>query len=109
MTPTTQFAAEGLFRQLQPAILSLIGIIVGILVLLWIIRSFVRRTRTIGVPADGAPPVQSFLNWGAGILITVAVFGFVWHLLAVLAVNRMPRAELDRSTIYEQMDSNIKR
>jgi cell division protein FtsX len=110
MTPTTQgFAWEGFFRALQGDIMSLVGGLLFVLAAWLMVRWLIGKARRDDLDtAHGRLPLTT-ANRVALIVAAVIVGGFVWRAISVTSVNRMPRADLDKSGVYQQMDSNIQK
>jgi len=48
------------------------------------------------------------VNWAAGVLFVLALIGFGLNAMTY-GTNAIPHTDLDKSSIYHDMDSNIKR
>jgi len=111
MTPTTQgFAWEGFFRALQGDFRSLVGWLLSVLAAWLVIRWLIGKARQNGwnTGRDEQFP-RTAANRVALIVTCVVAAGFVWRAVSVTSVNRMPRADLDKTGVYQQMDTNIQK
>ena len=104
MTSPTSLTMDGFIRGLQAELMVLVAIILGIIVVRGIILSVMRKTQSVGVTSS----VPRFVNWGTGIAFVLVLIGFGWN-AATYGTNAIPHSDLDKSSIYQQMDSNIKR
>jgi hypothetical protein len=91
----------GLARSLQPEIVELVGALLLILVIWLGIRSIIKRTAAAGAQVR----LRMWTNRGAGVLALVLIGGMMWHVIAVAAINRLPRQDVDGSPVYERMDA----
>lgn len=108
MTPTTDFAVEGILRQLQPSIMALLGTLFFIAVLVWLVRrSLAKAQAEGGSTVEEAASVRRNTNWVAWTGVILIVIGFVWNALGIVVANRIPRADLDGTAVYDQMQKNI--
>ena len=108
MTPTTDFAAQGLLQQLQPSIMTLFGALLTIAVVVWLIRrSFAKAQAEGGITKEEAVSIRRNTNWGVSTLVILILIVFAWHTVTTVAINRMPHSELDGSAVYDQMQKNI--
>ncbi|OGC87478.1 hypothetical protein A3B33_02405 [Candidatus Adlerbacteria bacterium RIFCSPLOWO2_01_FULL_54_16] len=108
MTPSTSLTLEGFLRGLQAQSMWLIGSIVFILVALWLIRSIIAKSVENGMSAKDAQTTRGFVNWAAGLITVLVLIGFAFN-AANYATNLIPRSGLDKSSIYQDMDSNIQK
>ena len=86
----------GFARSLQPEIVGLVGALLLILVIWLGIRSVIKRT---------AGPVaqvrlRGWTDRGAGVMALILIGGMTWHVIAVVAINRLPRQDVDGSPVY---------
>lgn len=109
MTPTVDgFAAKGLLLQLIPSAAGAIGTVVFVFVIYVIIRSFMKQAKaTEGMTEDEIKTSLTWLNWARNGIIALVFFGFGWHTIGVIAINRTPTVDLDGSAVYKQMENNI--
>lgn len=109
MTPSTSLTLGGFLQGLQAQTMGLIATIILILVARWVILSFVSKTQSVGgASAEDTGPVRSFVNWGAGIVLVLTLVGFGWS-AANYATNVIPHTDLDKSGVYQDMNSNIQK
>ena len=102
MTPTTSLSMEGFLRGMQGNIGALIGSMIAIAVVLLIVRWFMARS----LESDELPTARRWANRFAGLVAIVAIIGFVVN-AAWFTTNIISRSSLDRSSVNEQMNSNI--
>lgn len=108
MTPSTSLTLGGFLQGLQADLMGLIAALVIISVVIGVIHYFIRNAAKDSSDKELA---NDFLKWvdRIGLLVIVlTVIGFGIH-AAVYATNSIPRSDLDKSGVYEQMDSNIKK
>jgi cytochrome bd-type quinol oxidase subunit 2 len=106
MTPTTQvFAWDGFFRSLQGDFMSLAGLLVLIAVALLVGHWLLKWSLGNGVNDEEARAARLWAGRIATIVTLCAVGVVVWRAVSLASVNRMPRADLDRSEVYQQMKS----
>jgi hypothetical protein len=108
MTPRG-FAWEGFFRSLQGDLMSFVGSLVLVLVALVLVRWAIKKLRDDNGLA--ATKAQAARNWAGRIamaLALVAVAAVMWRAASFASINRTPRADIDRSGVYEQMDTLTK-
>jgi NADH:ubiquinone oxidoreductase subunit 6 (subunit J) len=96
----------GLVRSLQAEIIGLVGALLLILAIWLVVRSIIMRSAT-GVAAQAR--LRAWSNRGACVLALVIVGGMLWHVMTVVAVNRLPRQDVDGSPVYERMDAITKK
>jgi len=108
MTPTTEFATEGLLRQLMPSAVGTIAFIVFILVIMFIVSRVGARAKSKELaPGADVAETMDWVKWGGRLVILLALLGFGWNAVTVTTLNRAPRADLDGSAVYQQMQNNI--
>ena len=106
MTPTTEgFAWDGFFRSLQGDFMSLVGFLVLIAVALVIGHRVIAWSLGNGVNDREARAARLWATRVAAIVTMCAVGIVVWRAVSLAAVNRVPRADLNRSEVYQQMKS----
>lgn len=88
---------EGFIRSLQAEITTAIIC----LVLIWIAYAVLKR-----VAED--EKVKQYAKLGAKILVAVVLFFLFGRALIMGSTNRMPRQDVDKSGVYEQMKENTK-
>lgn len=96
----------GLVRSLQAEIMGLAGALLLILATWLVVRSIITRSAT-GAAAQAR--LRAWSNRGACVLALVIVGGMLWHVMTVVAVNRLPRQDVDGSPVYERMDAITKK
>jgi len=107
MTPSTTLTLEGFLRGLQAEIAALIGAVILILIVLLLARWLINQ-RAANRDVFDATSARSLANKIAGIVFLLVLVGFAVN-AATYASNVVPRSDLDGSSIYRDMDSNIKR
>ena len=107
MTPTVQgFAWEGFSRSLQGDLTSFVGFIIFVLVALLVVRWSTNRMQGVGgISEVDARMLRSVAGTVAKGLVLVAIVFVGWRAVSVASINRMPRADVDRSGVYEQMNT----
>lgn len=97
----------GLLRSLQGEIWILCGGIVVIIVALLLTLRLINNYEEDGGDRARASNARAF-TWGAaGVLTAIGIGLFVWHAVMVASVNRMPRSDIEKSSVYEQMDEHL--
>ena len=91
----------GLARSLQPEIVELVGALLLILVIWLGTRSVIKRNAA----AVAQVQLRMWTDRGACVLALVLIGGMMWHVIAVAAINRLPRQDVDGSPVYERMDA----
>jgi hypothetical protein len=91
----------GLARSLQPEIVGLVGALLLILVIWLGIRSVIKRT----APAVAQARLRTWTDRAASVLALVLIGGTLWHVIAVATINRLPRQDVDGSSVYQRMDA----
>jgi hypothetical protein len=91
----------GFARSLQPEIVGLVGALLLILVIWLGTRSVIKRNAA----AVAQVRLRMWTDRGACVLALVLIGGMMWHVIAVAAINRLPRQDVDRSPVYERMDA----
>ena len=106
MTPTTEgFAWDGFLRSLQGDFMSLAGFLILIAVALVIGHRMIGWSLGNGVNERDARTARLWAGRVAAIVTLCAVGVVVWRAVSLASVNRVPRADLDRSEVYQQMKS----
>jgi hypothetical protein len=95
----------GLLRSLQAEIMGLVGALLLILVIWLVVRSIVGR----GVAGVAQTRLRAWADRVASLLALVIVGGMLWHVITVATVNRLPRQDVDGSSVYERMDAITKK
>ncbi|PCI28480.1 hypothetical protein COB52_03615 [Candidatus Kaiserbacteria bacterium] len=107
MTPTTELTLEGFLRGLQSNITSLVGTFVFVLVMLFIVKWFIKKLlETEGLTPKEAVTARLWANSSFFLVIVLVLIGFSMNAVTY-ATNTIPRVGLDGSSIYEDMDANI--
>jgi hypothetical protein len=104
MTPSISLAPRGFLQGLQAEVMWLIAAIIAVVILLLLVRW------CIGKLADTQQKARSARRVANGVASVVALLVLVAFCLnaATYATNAIPRSGLDRSSIDEQMNFNIK-
>lgn len=106
---TTGFHWEGLLRALQGDIMAFIGLFFLLLLIVWSIGRVVNKLIETGnMTGDEA---KKIFKWRRGIFIffvLLAIIVLTLRAVVFISVNRIPRADVDKSSVYEQMNSNLK-
>ena len=106
MTPTTEgFAWDGFFRSLQGDFMSLAGFLILIAMALVIGHRVIKWSLANGVNDREARAARLWATRVAAIVTLCAVGVMVGRAVSLASVNRAPRADLDRSEVYQQMKS----
>ncbi|OGG76867.1 hypothetical protein A3B35_00225 [Candidatus Kaiserbacteria bacterium RIFCSPLOWO2_01_FULL_54_24] len=109
MTPSTSLTLGGFVQGLQANMMGLIGSLVAVLIILLIVRWFISKSLgEQGIEQGDANSTRRWANSIALIITIVVVVGFSWN-AANYATNVIPRTGLDRSSINQDMDANVKR
>jgi hypothetical protein len=85
--------------------MGLAGALLVILVVWLVVRSIIGR----GAAGITQTRLRAWADRGASLLALVIVGGMLWHVVTVATANRLPRQDVDRSPVYDRMDSIIKK
>jgi hypothetical protein len=96
---------EGFFRSLQGTFLAALIAIVVILIASWTVQKAFVEGNDESSLNDHAGFQKTLKFWTRRALLAVIIL-FVVHALVVGFTNRMPRNDMDRSGVYEQMNSH---
>jgi heme A synthase len=105
MTPSTDASFGGFLQGMQANMMSLIGTIIFILVV-WLLVRFIISKMTDN--EDDAASAKRFVNWTAAIVGLLGIVGFSMNAMT-FATNQIPHSDLDKSPVYDEMNSNIKK
>jgi len=109
MTPSTSLTLGGFLQGLHSNLLGLIGSLIAVLIILLIVRWFI--SKLLGeqsIEQSDANSIRSWTNSIAGVVALVVIAGFCIS-AANYATNVIPRTGLDRSSVNQDMNANIKR
>jgi hypothetical protein len=95
----------GFVRSLQTEIMGLVGALLLILVIWLVVRSVIGRGATGAAQAR----LRVWANRGASLIALIMVGGMLWHVITMAAVNRLPRQDVDGSSVYKRMDAITKK
>jgi len=104
MTPSTSLTLEGFLRGLHASSVGLISTIVVITVTWLFVRCLIGKNEAVWQTKEIATS-KIWCNRIAGGMILLTLISFALS-AANYAVNMIPRAGLDGSSIYQQMDAN---
>ena len=77
-----------------------------LILFIWLVaRSIIARS----VASVAQMRLRAWTDRSASLLALAIVGGMLWHVIAVAAVNRLPRQDVDGSPVYERMDTIIKK
>lgn len=93
---SNSFNLLGLLRSDQVYLEALIGFLALILVSYFIITKHSKL----------APEDMHFTRRIARLVALVGIIVYLWHFIGILFSNRVPREDIDRTTIYQQMNDN---
>lgn len=108
MTPSTALTLQGFLQGLQSNMMGLVGSLVAILVILFVSRWLIGRAHANGMNDNDARSVRGFANKVAALAAVLVLVGFAVS-AASYGTNAIPHSTLDRSTINDDMNANIKR
>ena len=109
MTPSTGLTLQGFLQGLHANMAGLVASIVAILVVLLVVRWFINKMANSSEMGDSeVATARGWANGIAGVLACIVLVGFAVN-AASYATNVIPRTGLDRSSINQDMDANIKR
>jgi hypothetical protein len=110
MTPTAiAFSWEGFFRSLQGDLLSFAGFLLFVFVASLVIRwAITKGQRDNAFDASQARAVRRWAGRTATALVLIGVVALIWRAALLASINDIPRADVDRSGVYEQMDALTK-
>jgi hypothetical protein len=110
MTFSTSLSFGGFLQGLQADLMSLIGSLICICLLWFIVRWVVRTSVADASKTETAQALQALqsVNKVMKFIILLTVLGFGVH-AATFATNAIPHTDLDKSSVYDQMNSNIKK
>lgn len=101
------FQLEGFLRSLQPQLggffLFLFSTLIVYLIVYLILRAFFIRSLISRSDQQNAVRV---LNWGVGIIIAILLISTAVTTISRMGANRLPRNDVDKSGVYEQMESH---
>ena len=101
------FHWEGFFRAMQGDITGVVAVIVCSITTLIVYRTFLKGSRLL----DDSVKARA-RKWSTILVcfvIAFALFCLGWKMVTVAASNRMPRSDVDKSGVYQQMDSASER
>lgn len=107
---TSGFNWEGFFRAFQGNLTSFVGFLILILVLWFIINLVTGRLQKAG--DIGAKAATIGRRWTSGVaMIALLVLAIItcWQAATMASINRMPRADVDKSGVYEAMKDNLRK
>jgi type II secretory pathway pseudopilin PulG len=96
----------GILRALQGEIGNMVALLVIIGVAYFLIRYLVSTVDRDEYCAE-KQGVRVAVTWIFGIIAAVAIIGFVATAVVRTAENRAPRAVVDQSSVYDQMNSHL--
>jgi hypothetical protein len=103
MTFTTEgMRWEGLFRALQSEITTTIAILILTTIAYLVARRAVAKTGA----SNTTKTIRSTINRVFVAVILIAIAALAWRIATFSAINRLPRADADKSSVYEQMKRN---
>lgn len=109
VTPSTSLTLQGFLQGLHGNMMWLIGSIIAIVVVLLIVRWLINKMTKDGEMNESeAATARNWANGIASVVTLVVIAGFAIN-AATYATNMIPRTGLDRSSINQDMDANIKR
>lgn len=92
---------EGFLRSLQANGLIFVGFLVALALAYLFARWFIKHQ----APDDEvAQTARVWTNFVTTSLVIVAVVVLSWRAFEMASINRMPRADVDRTGVYEQMN-----
>jgi hypothetical protein len=103
-------STEGMLRALQPDVMTFTATIGGAFLILLLARYIIGYSQSRGAFTQEIAQSQrktATALFGVVVLIATAFLG--WRFATFAAINRLPRADADKSGVYEQMQKNIKR
>lgn len=96
------FAWEGLFRALQASGMTYISGLIVVAVIFFLARWFIRRNA-----GDSTQQAHYWLNRGTVVVVLVMTLSLSWYVVSFVTANRLPRADIDRTRVYDQMNSHL--
>lgn len=97
------FNFEGFLRTLQPDIGGVLGSMLFMLIFWVIVSMVINRTRDDNPEAKSH---QRILNWGVAAVVIAILVLTIYGALGRMAANRIPRSDVDKSAVYERMESH---
>jgi p-aminobenzoyl-glutamate transporter AbgT len=98
---------EGLLRALQPDVMRFVGFILTTTILLFVAHRFITSSAQRGaIDQTTVRQQRKTANQLAGIVCLIAIAALAWRVMAFSAINRIPRADAEKSDVYEQMKKN---
>jgi len=97
---------EGFFRSLSSDFGTAIGSISVVIVAYCVALFFIRRGSSELLEKDNAPVVLRTMRRVLGVLVLLTVVVLFGRAASVAFANRMPRNDINKSPVYEQMDSH---
>jgi hypothetical protein len=92
---------SGLARSLQPEFMRFVGALLLIFVVWLGIRLVIKRTAA----AVAQVRLRTWTDRGACVLALILIGGLMWQVIAVVTINRLPRQDVDGSSVYQRMDA----
>ena len=105
MIPSTSLSLMGFFQGLQGELYTIIYTIISILVIRWIALIVVKKIQFDS--EEELTTSRNFINLFSGIILLISVVGFIVN-ATIFTTNVIPHSDLDKTSVYEQMNSNIK-
>jgi heme A synthase len=105
MTPSTDASFGGFLQGMQANMMSIVGTIIFIL-MVWLLARFIISKMTDN--EDDATSAKRFINWSAAIVVLLSFVGFSMNAMT-FATNQIPHSDLDKSPVYNEMNSNIEK
>jgi hypothetical protein len=106
MAPTTDgFDWAGLVRSLQGDLTSFVGFVILVILCLAAARRLLKGLRDKRRAAPDARMALRAANGLAALLVAAGAALFLWRAASVSATNRVPRADIDKASVYQQMDA----
>lgn len=97
------FHWEGFFRTMQRDITGVVFLIVGTIFGLFVFRLWLKATRLLDDSQKQSARKRSAIL--LCVITVLSLVGLAWKMAVVASTNRLPRADVDKSGVYQQMDS----
>jgi len=96
----------GFFRTMQPEIITLVVVIALIFIAALFMNALFDSQKNCG---EDVETPRIFFNVFMSIIAIFVLVCFGLSAFSSFSKNRMPRQDVDRTGIYQQMDSNLKK
>lgn len=98
---------EGLLRALQPDVGQFVGLCALTLIVLFFWHRLIKADETgDAIDTESVASQRRTANRVAAAVCALAALNLGWKVLVFASANRIPRADADKSDVYNQMKKN---